>query len=288
MKKIIFLFVLLFLTLFATFASNTLEFSGRYALIGANGRTIRRNTVNIEKSGVIVATGDEKAYIKNDLLDLELEEDSLITISQKDGKVTLYLVYGSLSLISKSQSTLEIYTSTTKTTIDGECEVYSISTDNEEKIYNFSLSSYSLYDGIRGTTTTLNSNMGYDYIKAAKVSLDETKRRGESIAIETPQKEEKEETSVVPVEEKEENMVSTPDKPEVEEPKTALSSPDKPIFEAVVTALTVPNKPEITLLERSLTLPEKPLILEDVTQNLLIDFDPEISVEQTLIDSKDN
>ena len=40
------------------FASNSISFSGRYALVGSDGRTIRRTSVDVEGTGVVLATGE--------------------------------------------------------------------------------------------------------------------------------------------------------------------------------------------------------------------------------------
>ena len=49
--------IMLIITGAIIFASNTISFSGRYALVGTDGRTIRRTSTDIDGTGVVLATG---------------------------------------------------------------------------------------------------------------------------------------------------------------------------------------------------------------------------------------
>lgn len=157
------------------FASNILSFSGRYALVGNDGRTIRRTSVDINGTGVILATGEEKAKAEGDAYSLILGENSLVALKDEDGLV-IYLVYGNATIVSKDQSEISVYTPTTLATLKEKGEYHFVSLDKEEKAYNFSSPSISLYDSIRGRYITLGYNEGYDYLKGIKIQLDETRR----------------------------------------------------------------------------------------------------------------
>ena len=78
------------------FASNPISFSGRYALVGSDGRTIRRTSVDVEGTGVVLATGEEKAKAEGSTFSLILGENSLAAIKDEEGLV-IYLVFRFLS-----------------------------------------------------------------------------------------------------------------------------------------------------------------------------------------------
>ena len=276
MKKITFLFVLLFLVTITLFASETFTFSGRYALVGANGRTIRRTSVDIAKDGVILATGEEKAYATSTPLSITVGENSLVAIKEDDG-LTLYVIYGTAKASLSSNASLTIYTPTKKVVAEGEGDIYTASTDSDELTYNATLSSYTAYDSIRGKYTTVEKNVGYNYIKDVFF--------GEGL-------EEKEEEKTVEVEVEEPTPVvepSRPDAPIFSEINVLINTPSMPIFESVVTSLNKPIKPEFIMLDQSLSTPDKPVILDNAIQTITEDnFAPQIKITQTLVDTKDN
>lgn len=278
MKKITFLFVLLFLVTITLFASETFTFSGRYALVGANGRTIRRTSVDIAKDGVILATGEEKAYATSTPLSITVGENSLVAIKEDDG-LTLYVIYGTAKASLSSNASLTIYTPTTKVVAEGEGDIYTASTDSDELTYNATLSSYTAYDSIRGKYTTVEKNVGYNYIK--DVFFGEELEEKET---EVKSEEKEEEKTVEVVEEP-----SRPDAPIFSEINVLINTPSMPIFESVVTSLNKPIKPEFIMLDQSLSTPDKPVILDNAIQTITEDnFAPQIKITQTLFDTKDN
>ncbi len=278
MKKITFLFVLLFLVTITLFASETFTFSGRYALVGANGRTIRRTSVDIAKDGVILATGEEKAYATSTPLSITVGENSLVAIKEDDG-LTLYVIYGTAKASLSSNASLTIYTPTTKVVAEGEGDIYTASTDSDELTYNATLSSYTAYDSIRAKYTTVEKNVGYNYIK--DVFFGEGLEEKET---EVKSEEKEEEKTVEVVEEP-----SRPDAPIFSEINVLINTPSMPIFESVVTSLNKPIKPEFIMLDQSLSTPDKPVILDNAIQTITEDnFAPQIKITQTLFDTKDN
>ena len=76
--------IMLIITGAIIFASNTISFSGRYALVGTDGRTIRRTSTDIDGTGVVLATGEEKATAKASAFTLVLGENSLAAIKDED------------------------------------------------------------------------------------------------------------------------------------------------------------------------------------------------------------
>ena len=270
---------MLFLVTITLFASETFTFSGRYALVGANGRTIRRTSVDIAKDGVILATGEEKAYATSTPLSITVGENSLVAIKEDDG-LTLYVIYGTAKASLSSNASLTIYTPTTKVVAEGEGDIYTASTDSDELTYNATLSSYTAYDSIRGKYTTVEKNVGYNYIK--DVFFGEGLEEKET-EVKSEEKEEEEKTVEV-VEEP-----SRPDAPIFSEINVLINTPSMPIFESVVTSLNKPIKPEFIMLDQSLSTPDKPVILDNAIQTITEDnFAPQIKITQTLVDTKDN
>ena len=90
--------ILLILAGAIIFASNTISFSGRYALVGSDSRTIRKTKVDIDNTGVVMATGEEKAKAEGSAFSIAVNENSLVAIKDEDGLV-VYLVYGSLTVV---------------------------------------------------------------------------------------------------------------------------------------------------------------------------------------------
>ncbi len=269
---------MLFLVTITLFASETFTFSGRYALVGANGRTIRRTSVDIAKDGVILATGEEKAYATSTPLSITVGENSLVAIKEDDG-LTLYVIYGTAKASLSSNASLTIYTPTTKVVAEGEGDIYTASTDSDELTYNATLSSYTAYDSIRGKYTTVEKNVGYNYIKDVFFAEGLEEKETE---VKSEEKEEEKTVEVV-VE------PSRPDAPIFSEINVLINTPSMPIFESVVTSLNKPIKPEFIMLDQSLSTPDKPVILDNAIQTITEDnFAPQIKITQTLFDTKDN
>ncbi|MGN1163959.1 MAG: hypothetical protein ACI4S4_04030 [Candidatus Ornithospirochaeta sp.] len=246
------------------FASTSVSFSGRYALVGSNGRTIRRTTSDIEKDGVVLATGEERAKAISSSYTLSLGENSLSALKSDDG-LTIYLVYGYATVVSNGEKNITVYTPTTRTEITTKGEYCFISTNDEEKIYNFSSPAVGAYDAIRGKTIDVGPNKGFDYLKNRIVEADENMRYLDlPIYISTPQ--------FVPT-------VLT----------TLSGTPDIAEFLDVVQEMTgTPEAPVITDPETILVLsPEAPVILDNIVQKLIDSSFTSITVTRELVEEGD-
>ena len=245
------------------FASTSVSFSGRYALVGSNGRTIRRTTSDIEGDGVVLATGEERAKAICSSYTLSLGENSLSAL-KNDGGLVIYLVYGYATVVSNGESNITVYTPTTRTEITTKGEYCFISTNDEEKLYNFSSPSTFAFDSIRGKTVEVKANQGFDYLKNTIVEADESMRYLDlPIYISTPQ--------FVPT-------VLT----------TLTGTPDVAQFINVVQEMTgTPDTPVITDPETILVLsPETPIILDNVVQKLIDSSFTSITVTRELVDKE--
>ena len=247
MKRLFSALVILTLGALA-FASVNVTFSGRYALIGENGRTIRRTTKDIEESGVFLATGDEKAKATSDDFTVILGEDSLLALKGSDEKIA-YLVYGYMTVLSEGKTPLTVYTPTTMADISGRGEYFFISTDTEEKVYSFSSPLITLYDGIRRKTIELPYNEGYDYLKGKSCPVDESMRYLEVpmntaspvfapvVSYLTGKPDAPEISSVI------QKMTGKPDAPSFSQVEIIdTSSPDAPSINSVVSVLVEDNE----------------------------------------------
>ena len=247
------------------FACNPISVAGRYALVGSDGRTIRRTSVDVEGTGVVLATGEEKAKAEGSAFSLILGENSLAAIKDEEGLV-IYLVYGNATVVSGDERDIAVYTPTTKTTLSAKGEYHFISLDKEEKAYNFSSPDIELYDSIRGTYTTLSYNEGYDYIKGRKIEADENKRYLETpIHVLTP----------VFIDEVYSYLTGSPDTPVLSISEQYMTgTPDAPIF--------VKKESEV------INDPDTPIILDNVVQTIVDSSFSPISVTQELYDSESN
>ena len=230
------------------FASNPISFSGRYALVGSDGRTIRRTSVDVEGTGVVLATGEEKAKAEGSAFSLILGENSLAAIKDEEGLV-IYLVYGCATVVSGDERDISVYTPTTKTTLSSKGEYHFISLDKEEKAYNFSSPDIELYESIRGTYTTLSYNEGYDYLKGKSCPVDESMRYLEVpmntaspvfapvVSYLTGKPDAPEISSVI------QKMTGKPDAPSFSQVEIIdTSSPDAPSINSVVSVLVEDNE----------------------------------------------
>ena len=247
------------------FASNTISFSGRYALVGSDGRTIRKTKVDIENTGVVLATGEEKATAGGSAFTLVLGENSLAAVKDEDSLV-VYLVYGTGTVVSKGEREISVYTPTTKVELKDVGEYYFISSEKEEKVYNFSSPNVELYDSIRGTYTTLSYDEGFDYIKNKKIAVDESKRFLD-----------------VPL------YILTPIfKTDVYSYLTG--SPDTPILSIMEQKMTgTPDAPLFIKKESEvINDPDTPTILDNLVQSLVDSSFTTLSVTQELYESENN
>ena len=257
--------ILLILAGAIIFASNTISFSGRYALVGSDSRTIRKTKVDIDNTGVVMATGEEKAKAEGSAFSIAVNENSLVAIKDEDGLV-VYLVYGSLTVVTNEERSITVYTPTTMASIKNKGKYHFISLDREEKVYNFSSPDIEIYDSIRGKHTTLSYNEGYDYLKGSKIKVDESKRYlSVPLLVLTP----------VFTGEVYSYLTGTPDTPILSVAEQKMTgTPDAPLF--------IKKESEI------INDPDTPVILDAVVQQLVDSSFNTISVTQELYTSESN
>lgn len=315
MKKIISLLLVLVISLATISASTALTFSGRYALVQENERRERRSNVDLKDTGIVMATTSEIASAKADNWAIVLGPNSMAALKTEE-EIILYLVYGEVSLIVKENNVpITVYTPVTLAKTNDRGEYYFSSSDKEECVYNFSSSSLSVYDALRGNKISLEKNTGFDYIRNTVISTNEAKRLVNREQWMTPPQifftqelieDEKEEVISVPSSpifdsnsaELEKSVPSAPvfdsNSRELEEEEEAIKVPSIPIFESYSSSLEDETK-----------IPARPLFMENVqellvetpkgpeaekTDEVLIPSTPSLSlvVTQTLLDSDKN
>lgn len=236
------------------FASTEFTFSGTYALIGANGRTIRRTKTEVN-DGLFIATGKAPAAASAEKYNLFLRDNSLVAVTEVENQTIIYLIYGIASVVidMKLANPLVIYTPTTLTEVSAKGEYCVISTDENEIFYNFSAHALRPYDAIRGTNVNISATKGFDYIHNKSIALDYAYRM--SVA-------------------EQEEIIRIPAAPVFTSPlqKVLDSIPSKPQFAEVDQNLVTtgtPSKPEFEEMEQKLLdVPNKPTF-EEVTEKLL-------------------
>lgn len=259
------LFVLLAAT--ALFASTEFTFSGTYALIGANGRTIRKTKVEVN-DGLFIATGKAPAAADTEKYTLFMGENSLAAITETESQTIIYLIYGKANVVIdvKLPSPIAIYTPTTLTEVSAKGEYCAISTDDDEVFFNFSAHALRPYDAIRGTNVSISAAKGFDYIHNKSIPLDY------SYSLSTDEKEEiiripAAPAFTSPLQKIVDNIPAKPEFAEVEQKLTDDRIPEKPIFEAVTEQLlNVPGKPSFAEAKQEIVeTPVRPVII-NVTQ----------------------
>lgn len=308
MKKIISLLLILIISLATISASTPLTFSGRYALVQENERRERRSNVDLKDTGIVMATSSEIASAKADNWAIVLGPNSMAALKTEE-EVILYLVYGEVSLIVKENDIpITVYTPVTLTKTNNRGEYYFSSSEKEECVYNFSSSSISLYDALRGNKIILEKNTGFDYIRNALISTNEAKRLvGREQWITPPQifftqeliEDEKEEVITVPAvpvfdssnaELEIEEATAIPSSPIFDSNSAELEKfvPSTPVFDSTNVELEevikVPSTPTFasysSTLEEEVKVPSRPLFIEN-EQELLIDTPKAPEVEKT-------
>ena len=184
MKKSISLITILFIVV--SLSASVFTFTGDYTLTLKGGISITSSSVDTAKRSVALSTTREKAEAESSSVIVRAGENSLLTLSEKDGKTVIYLVYGSMSVMTTELTAVAVYTpvSYIDETIEG--EIYVTSTDTEEKVYNFSPVSITVLDLLRGKRTSVPAEEGFDYMKDSFTAIDNAKRMTEVIVINVP------------------------------------------------------------------------------------------------------
>ncbi len=184
MKKLFTLITILFTII--SLPASSFTFRGDYTLTGKGGINITSSSVDTARKSVALYTTNGEAEAESPEVIVRAGENSLITLSGKDGKTVIYLVYGEMTVMTTETAAVAVYTpvSYIDETIEG--EIYVTSTDTEEKVYNFSPVSITVLDLLRGKRTEVEAEEGFDYMKDTFTSPDRTKRMTEVIVINVP------------------------------------------------------------------------------------------------------
>ncbi len=261
MKKITALLVLFLMIVSASFASDSLSFSGNCTIVASNGRTVRKTEVVVDEKGLVVMTDDEKITAEGDGIKLIIGKDTIATVVDDGKTFTLYVVTGEGAVCTTSDRSVRIYTPTTLTEAVKKGDYYVRSTGDEEYIFNHGDEDITSYDSIRGTYTTIKAGEGLDSIKNRALRAEET--REEEVAAS--------------------ESVSTLDE--------TVRVPAPPVFVTVEESVAAPEEPVITQAERTLTAPAEPVVEvkeSSLTEEKKTTSSPSsIRVTQTLVDIGD-
>ena len=184
MKKFTALLIAVFTVV--SLSASSFSFSGEYTLRGRGGADMTSSRVDTSAVTVALITESGAAEAESENVIVRAGENSLIMLGEKDGKTAIYLVYGSMAVMTTELTAISVYTpvSYIDETIEG--EIYVTSTDTEEKAYNFSPVSITVLDLLRGKRTSVPAEEGFDYMKDAFTEPDSTKRMTEVIVINVP------------------------------------------------------------------------------------------------------
>ena len=184
MKKSISLITILFIVV--SLSASSFSFTGEYTLTLKGGINITSPSVDTAKMTVALSTTTSKAEAESDSVIVRAGENSLLTLSEKDGKTVIYLVYGEMTVMTTELTAVSVYTPVTYIDETLEGEIYVTSTDTEEKVYNFSPVEITVLDLLRGKRTEVPAETGFDYMKDSYTATDNAKRMTEVIVINVP------------------------------------------------------------------------------------------------------
>ena len=124
------------------------------------------NLSSLDKEGYMLHTKNEEIEATSDLGRIYLAPHSFIALTDTSEKPSLYLVFGKANLILDENLSypLSIYTPTTVTEIHAKGESVFISTDEEERFYNFTDSNASSYNSINGKSYDIESLEFVDFM----------------------------------------------------------------------------------------------------------------------------
>lgn len=193
MKKPIVLLVMFLAVLSFSYALNPLSLRGDAEILSS-----RENTSLESVKETILKTEENKAEVSFDSLSITLDTDTLLCVLEKKNETTVYLVYGKAGIKTEENIPLLLYTPVTLIKTDTSVDVLLVSTDTEEKAYNYSSSPLRAYDGIRGIYVDIEST--WDYFKNR-------------------------------------SSAAVPEKPVFVDVETTLSLPDEPVVPSIVTTV---------------------------------------------------
>ncbi len=196
MKKTIILLILFLAVLSFLFSSDPLTISGNVKLLSTkeSGEYIKETILKTEEESV-------EAHFNS--MTIVMKENTLLAVLEKNNTTTIYLVYGKASVKTETKEHLLIYTPVTLIEENTDINIFLISTDDEEKVYNYSSSPITGYDAIRGIYVSVEDF--WDYFGNSRMGI------------------------------------SVPDKPIFINAGENYSIPDKPIFLPVLSKTNTPN-----------------------------------------------
>lgn len=127
-------------------------------ILDSNGEKLT-GAAQIDDFGYMIHTNDEEIVLSSIVGDLYLAPNSFVEIEGGSENPVLYLVFGEVCLNLKENLTypITVLTPTTRSEINGKGESIFISTDQEEKFYNFSESTATRYNKITGIENEVDS-----------------------------------------------------------------------------------------------------------------------------------
>ena len=169
MKKILTLILVVLSVLSAASAAPVLSlYDGNMdglTLYAPDGSAVD-SLAEINESGMVIQTTGNPAVFVSDYGDIHLEEDSLLAVTGFSiEEPSLYLVYGEMSVVMKSDLAMTIFTPASIAILAGEGEYSFISTDDAEIFRNYSNNTILAYDGIRGIRETIEPMEVINYLE---------------------------------------------------------------------------------------------------------------------------
>ncbi len=128
-------------------------------------KVLDRNTLEV---GYMLHTNDSSIEAESAIGTINLKPNSLIGITKADENPNLYLVFGEANLVTNGN--LTVYTPTTYTTLKGQGESVFISTDAEEKFYNFTDNIATSYNAITGKSYDVGTLESLDLLTSSAPS----------------------------------------------------------------------------------------------------------------------
>ena len=136
MKKILSLLMIALTVSFTAVAAPALSLvEGDGLTLYAPDGSILDSSTDIGESGMVIRTSDTASTFASDYGDIYLKENSLLAVTGFDiSDPSLYLVYGAMNIVMKSDLQMTVFTTSSAALLPGEGEYAFISTDTEESL----------------------------------------------------------------------------------------------------------------------------------------------------------
>ena len=226
----------------------------------------------VGRNGMVIQTDGDGKLFTSSFGDIYLEGDSLLAVTgYEDAAPSLYLVYGNMSIMLTSDIELSIFTPAISVLLPGQGEYVFSSTDESESFMNFSDSTVTVHDGLRGVDEDVPSMQSIDLLawprEAEAVTAAEyyaNSASGSKVIYDVP---------------------AIPSEPTMTEPSASIVSEEveqaEPVAEAEETVPSVPSMPVVLepsiAIDETAELPEEPVII--VPEEPVITETPEVSEE---------